>query len=154
MTATMTAEKAFRKVEKSAEKIRNDETAVVGTVSVGDTVRQGDVYLVCIGGLPKTLTPISNRQLAPGDTQGSRHILEGDCRIYDADKAETMALVQKALAPRTVNLAAPLIGPVFECLGDVEVTHPEHGNRVLPAGEKFAVVYQRAFANEVRRQID
>lgn len=149
--ATMTAEKAFRKVEQSAEKIKNDETAIVGTMSKGDVVRQGDLYLVSIGELPKTRREISDRQLAPGDTQGSRHILEGDCVIYDGDKKELSVLIEAAIG-RTV--AGPLIGPVFETVGQVEVTHPEHGNRVLPCGEVVAVVYQRMFAEEVRRQVD
>jgi hypothetical protein len=40
---TITAEKAFVEVQRVAERIKNDETAVVGTVSLGDVIRQGDL---------------------------------------------------------------------------------------------------------------
>jgi hypothetical protein len=43
---------------------------------------------------------------------------------------------------------------VFRTIGETTVEHPEHGNRVMPAGECFAVVYQRQFGEEVRRQLD
>lgn len=150
--SVLTPEKALRKVQVAAEKIRNDKTASVGTVSLGDVVRQGDVYLVSIGDLPKARVPTTNRQLAPGDSQGSRHVLHGECELYAADKSEVLQMIAKHVS----GYAGfdELVGPVFKTLGDVEVSHPEHGNRILPAGEVFAVVYQRAFADEVRRQID
>lgn len=151
---TLTAQKAIAAVQTAAEQIRNDETAAVGTVSVGDVVRQGDLYVVAIGGLPATLRPIAERQLAPGISQGSRHILKGECEIFEPDKQHAMALIVRALAPKKVELHEVLIGPVFRTIGEVEIDHPEHGNRVLPAGECFAVVYQRALADEVRRQVD
>jgi hypothetical protein len=149
----LTPDKALVKVREAAEKICNDETAAIGTVSPGDVIRQGDIYIVAIRELPKLSKPIKDRQLAPGTTPGSRHVLVGDCEVYEADKAEVMAELFKVV--RGVEIAGEqLIGPVFKTIGQVEVDHPEHGNRVLPAGECFAVVYQRAFAEEVRRQAD
>jgi len=151
---TLTAQKTLARVQTTAEAIRNDETAEVGTVSVGDVIRQGDLYVVAIEGLPAIVKPIKNRQLAPGTSQGSRHSLIGDCEIFEADKDHVMAIITRALAPKKVELHSVLIGPVFRTIGTVELDHPEHGNRILPAGEVFAVVYQRAFADEVRRQLD
>lgn len=148
------AEGAFSQVQETAEKIRNDETATVGTVSAGDVIRQGDLYVVALKGLPSTARPIKDRQLAPGTSQGSRHVLKGDCQVYEADRRQIMTLIGGAMVPAKVELHEPLIGPVFETKGEVELDHPEHGNRILPAGEVFAVVYQRAFAEEVRRQVD
>ena len=148
----VTAQRAMKEVQTTAEKIHNDETAEVGTVSLGDVVRQGDLYLVAIERPPDKRKLIINRQLAPGTTQGSRHVLLGGCPIFDGDKQQIMDLINIAVG-HDVGLATELIGPVFETAMPVEVDHPEHGNRILPAGV-YAVVYQRAFADEVRRQLD
>ena len=152
-------ERGFECVQTSAEAIRNDEAATVGTVSPGDVVRQGDLYLVCITGhTPKKLAPTKERQLAPGTTQGSRHALAGACAIHTAIDAKEVITTLHKLVPATGSVlaidATALVGPVFETLGQVEVQHPEHGNRILPEGEWFAVIYQRALADEVRRQVD
>lgn len=153
-TLTLTPAKAFAKVQSVAEKIKNDETASVGTVSKGDVIRQGDIYLVAIGSLPSTARRITDRQLAPGTSQGSRHVLKGECEVYEADRQEVAVLIGGAMVPQKVEIHAELIGPVFRAVGEVEVDHPEHGNRVLPAGEVFATYYQRQFAEEIRRQAD
>jgi len=109
---------------------------------------------VALTELPATRKTISDRQLAPGTTQGSRHVLEGECEVFSASAADVMPLIAKAMHPATTELHAELMGPVFRTLGEVTVTHPEHGDRVLPTGECFAVVYQRQHAEEVRRQQD
>jgi hypothetical protein len=149
---TLTAEKAMASVQKSAEKTRNDETATIGTMSLGDVIRQGDVYLIAIAELPEKRTLTENRQLAPGTSQGSRHVILGECEVFEADPAQTMALVGTAC--KGLDLKPELMGPVVRTLAAVELDHPEHGNKVLPANECFAVVYQRAFADTVRRQLD
>lgn len=147
---TITADKAFVQVQKEAEKIKNDETAEVGTMSVGDVVRQGDLYLIAIPRLPKTRKSHAGHQLAPGETQGSRHVaLTGD--VHDCPVQEVAALIREALPEVTVDPA--LIGPVIDAKGPCEIDHPEHGNRILPEGA-YAVVYQRRFAEEVQRVQD
>lgn len=150
----VSATQAFEEVRSRAEEIRNDETAAVGTVSPGDVVRQGDLYLVCVTGhLPGGKFPRTDRrQLAPGTTQGSRHVLQGEAEVLEVPGPEAAQAV-RAVLPKA-ELFPELMGPVFKTLGPCELDHPEHGNRVLPAGEAFAVVYQRAFADTVRRQQD
>lgn len=150
----LTAANAFLKVQSAAEKIRNDELATIGTVSCGDVVRQGDLYIVAIEGLPNLMGRLKSPQLAPGNSQGSRHVLLGDFEIYEPDREHLITLIARALAPRKFESYAPLIGPVFRTIGQCELDHPEHGNRLLPAGECFAVVYQRALGREVRPQLD
>lgn len=151
---TLAADKAFAKIQRGAERIRNDEPATIGTVSIGDVVRQGDLYVVAIEALPEVLRPLKSRQLAPGHTRGSRHILVGDAEIFEPNKDQVLAVIARALAPRNFESYAPLVGPVFRTIGQCELDHPEHGNRLLPAGDCFAVIYQRAFGREVQRQQD
>ena len=76
-------------------------------------------------------------QLAPGTTKGSRHILDSvDGVAFYADPQ-----------------ADVLTGPVIETECERTVTHPEHGDVVLPAGV-YAITYQRAYADELRRVAD
>jgi hypothetical protein len=131
----------IKKIKTSAEKSEmfGGKVERIGSPSIGDVVRQGDLYLVCVENASGTRT--SNRQLAPGDTQGSRHVLAGDCEVFIDCQS-------------VANVPRELLGPAFRCSGDVTVEHPEHGHKILPAGTCWAVVYQRAFAEEIRRAQD
>jgi hypothetical protein len=111
----------------------------IGSPSIGDVVRQGDLYLVCVENVSGEAT--SNRQLAPGETQGSRHVLSGDCAIFIKHNCGG-------------KYPSELVGPAFRCDGDVTVEHPEHGHKILTAQTSWVVVYQRAFAEEIRRVRD
>ena len=140
---TKTVNRDVANLKRSAEKINAGETERIATASPGDVVRQGDLYLVCLADAPKEGKIIQDRQLAPGTTQGSRHVVEGDCVIRTKN---TNAIQQ--LHPSTPK---ELIGPSIECISDCPVTHPQHGDKILPGGTSWGVVYQRAFADEIRR---
>ncbi len=118
--------------------------------ATGDTTPQGDLIFVALPGMPKSAKARKNRQLAEGETKGSRHIAEGGV-IHDADKAELRKMIQKATG---ADIAETYIGPIFT--GNVTVTHPEHVHQSFPAIEGCtAVVYQRnltAEEVEVRQQ--
>lgn len=145
---TMTAERAYSEVRTEAEKIRSDAPARV-EMEVGDVVRQGDIYITRLRGLPAgRTTALAERQLAPGQTQGSRHIVEGPARLLRCEPVEVERALRDACG-LSVTAPEPLIGPVIDATGEVTVTHPEHGNRTLCPGV-YAVTYQRAFADEVR----
>lgn len=149
----MTAEKAFRSVQKDAERIRNDERQTIGTVSAGDVIRQGDLYIVALGKKPAfQLEPISERQLAPGTTQGSRHVVSGEAKLFTPDEPAAAELVNRLVVGATVD--PRLVGPVFLAGSECELQHPEHGDFALPRDEWFLTVYQRAHADDVRRQQD
>lgn len=143
----MTITTQISRIRKSAEKMHAAETEVIGTASVGDVVRQGDLYLVCLEKLPGGV-PMKDRQLAPGTTQGSRHVLQGDCSLVVPNNKQGVA---DAIGH---DVHSELIGPAFHCDAECELTHPEHGNKVLPQGTNWAVVYQRAYAEEIRRVQD
>jgi hypothetical protein len=149
--ATASVSRQIAAIKKSAEKMEAAKPAAVGTASVGDVVRQGDLYLVCLESLPPGTK--TRRQLAPGETQGSRHVAEGDCEVYQPrEPAAVSRLV--GVACRGADVPAELVGPIVECHGDTTITHPEHGHRILPGGTVWAVVYQRAYAEEIRRVQD
>jgi hypothetical protein len=87
MTAVMPA--------SPAERICNDESKLLASFEVGDVSHQGDIIIVRIASLPRSARPRSNRQLAEGTTQGSRHVLtRGD--VYDANVREVASLLKDA----------------------------------------------------------
>lgn len=138
-------------IAKSAESMDAAKPARIGSPSVGDVVRQGDLYLVCLETLPPGTK--SQRQLAPGNSQGSRHVAEGECVVYSPREPQAVAMII-GRAVNGADVPVELVGPMVECVGETTITHPEHGHRILPAGTAWAVVYQRAFAEEVRRALD
>ena len=134
-----TAEREIAAIQSHAEKIRNDDAHEVATASPGDTWAQGDVGIICLDRLPAgcRAEPKPAAQLAPGETQGSRHCLTdlASVRLY-------------RLADAT-----PLDGPVIDAPQGCTIAHPEHGDVTLPAGI-YGVIYQRAYADELRRVQD
>lgn len=136
----ITAEKSFASVQSTAETIRNNEPQrFPEAASHGDTFRQGDLYIELLSAVPAGAIQEkkSSAQLAPGTTQGSRHIL-------DSLKGVKM-----------YRLGSPTVldGPILDLSKERTITHPEHGHVVLPAGV-YGVTYQRAFADELRRAAD
>ena len=144
--------KQIEEVRQSAEKMHSAQPEIIGTASVGDVVRQGDLYLICLSDAPAS-KPTKDRQLAPGSTQGSRHIVTGKCTVGIATKREAVAEAINRIV-RGANVPAELVGPVLHCKSGVTITHPEHGWRSLPDGSTWAVIYQRQFAEEILRVQD
>jgi hypothetical protein len=147
----MTVAQQISAIRKSAERMDAAATETIGTASLGDVIRQGDLYLICLDSLPAG-NRAKSTQLAPGTTQGSRHVATGECVVYEpTDKATVARRIKDA---NGADVPVELIGPVIQAIGQCEIDHPEHGNKVLPVGSIWAVTYQRAYADEVRRVQD
>jgi hypothetical protein len=149
---TINAQAAYAEVARAAEAIRSDAHEAIATMSPGDVVRQGDLYITCLDSEPPDGVPAGTRQLAPGTTRGSRHIVEGDCdvlRVPDAAAIAALRRVIPGVAPRQ------FVGPVIRARGPVRLTHPEHGDRTLPGDACYLVTYQRSWSPlTMRRQLD
>lgn len=135
----VSATSELREIKKHAKSIKNDETHRLGEVIPGDSWAQGDLLIVAFDAVPKGCVPVDKPepQLAPGNTQGSRHCLD---RL---DGVEMFRLKD----------ATPLDGPVFRTNRVTEITHPEHGNLIGPPGV-YGIVYQRQYAEDLRRVLD
>jgi hypothetical protein len=130
----------FNKIAKVTPNVeRRDNRGM----SNGEVAHQGDVYLVKVDkkediyGIHKMLTPCkigtatANMQLAPGDTKGSRHILEGSgVTVFAPPKG-----------------ASPLEGPFIVATEEFSVTHPEHADHLFGEGN-YICTYQRDYAQE------
>lgn len=134
---------------QASKRIINDDPKLHPTFEPGDVSHQGDLIIVGIHKLPASAKLRSNRQLAEGSTQGSRHVLErGD--VYDCDPAQVVEAIHKA---NGVLVEVQYVGPVFispEAPTADDLSHPEHGNQGFPAGAVCATVYQRNLDAEER----
>ena len=140
----------------TSEAIVNDAPKLHESFEVGDAAHQGDVIIVRIARLPHSAKPRRHRQVAPGNTPGSRHVLRRG-KLFDCDAKEVANQIRSATG---CNVEAQYIGPVFvsppKPTAD-DLTHPEHGNQGFPAGAVCAVVFQRSWdaeLKEARRVLD
>ncbi len=96
-----------------------------GVMTPGKWIRQGDIYLVAIPDIGLAFDePTTNRQLAPGETRGSRHVVEGNVKIFNRK-----------------NQSDVLVGSQIDAPERFKVVHPEHAHFELPAG-KYQVYFQ------------
>lgn len=110
----------IEKVEKGAE-LNVDAVRHIESISVGQFVRQGDIYIHCVDENHAHGPATDNRQLAMGETQGSRHVIEGECAVMEGTTTPDWA-------------TRALLGPLVKLFKRGTVTHPEHAHVSLPAG--------------------
>ena len=116
----------FEQIAEAAAKT-SPSKRVIKKIEIGQSIRQGDIYLTRIDSVPNGLTKTANTQLAVGKTQGSRHVVVGVKTIYAG--------------------TGVLIGPVLVAEKRFTLTHPEHGHFSMPAGT-YQTTYQRDYAKE------
>lgn len=140
MTAPMTAGEAIRTIQTDAEKIKSDERQEFSAAaSPGDRFRQGDLYITLLPQVPASAKRVSptRLQLAEGTTQGSRHCLDSAAGVemFELEKP------------------GQLDGPIFRLQETRTITHPEHGDVMLPGdGRCYGVTYQRDLDAEERER--
>ena len=115
MNTQLNAQEVIAKIQASAE-LETSETRVYRVHTEGDEIRQGDVYLYPVAEEPSHGDETSERQLAPGTTQGSRHILAGDVTVYGYFGEDVLG------------------GPRIKVNERALLTHPEHADVSLPQG--------------------
>lgn len=134
----MTTAILVERVVSKAESIKSDATQHFSeAASVGDFVRQGDIYITLLDRIPAGAISVKkpSAQLAPGNTQGSRHYISSlrGVKVYSLPNANVYD------------------GPVIESKHAVTIEHPEHGNWVLPPG-CYGISYQRTEDSEGRQR--
>jgi hypothetical protein len=119
-----TAEEAQNLIERSAKEKVVATMRHIETMEIGKVVRQGDIYIHRVADGHTKGDPTGNRQLALGDSTGSRHVAEKPCQVYEG-----------LIAPPWYNKNfAPLLGPCVASVARFVITHPEHAHVELPAG--------------------
>lgn len=136
----------------SGEIIANDDPVTIEAdvnFQVGDNWPQGDLYIVRIHDMPKSAEPRTDRQLAEGNTQGSRHILtSGD--VYNVKNPQEVCSAIASVC-KGVQINPKYVGPVFQTkAGHARLDHPEHGDLIFKGDMTCAVVFQRSLDAEER----
>ncbi len=129
------AREVLRTIQEEAKGHESD-LRFVRVCGPGDEIRQGDIYLYPLAEPPDAQDEgpeLSDRQLAPGTTKGSRHIMTEGARVYRQYSRD------------------PLAGPFVNARRRVVLTHPEHADISLPAGW-YEVRYQRDYSGPAPRK--
>jgi hypothetical protein len=132
---------AIKSVAETAPRreVRYIKQCKVGTVPA----HQGDVYLHRVVETWPRGNILGTRQIAVGDTQGSRHVAEGDGVTVYAGKnlPECFAAPTWAASLTPKQIKDIFLGPVIVADKRFKLTHPEHAYHCLPAGV-YQVTYQ------------
>lgn len=134
----MSIAQVLTEVQEHAESIKTDELQhFPEAASHCDYHRQGDVYVIKLDSVPDGFEECQvERQLAPGNTRGSRHILShGNVTMYKNPNANVLQ------------------GTVFKTDSGVTIEHPDHGDLKCPPGI-YGITYQRLMADEIKRAQD
>jgi hypothetical protein len=151
-TKTIDPRTAYAEVLRAAEEIRSDAHETIATMSPGDVLRQGDLYITCLDVEPPGGRLSGTRQLAQGTTRGAKHVVVGDCDVLRVPQEEAVAALRRVVPGADER---QFVGPVIRARGPVTISHPEHGDRTLPGEGWYLVTYQRVWIQEkVRRQVD
>lgn len=124
MTDTTNTKALIERITRQSEQHTAD-LRVLTELSIHQMVRQGDIYIQRVADTYGRGERTEDRQLAPGNTKGSRHVVEG-------------AVVYR---PTEEQGRDPMHGPVVVADAPWRVTHPEHCDYELPAGT-YRVGYQ------------
>lgn len=143
MNKVTTVEEAVAKV---AEHPADAKVRVTRRIEIGSVVHQGDVYIVRVADNFPRGNELGTRQVAVGNTIGSRHIAEGvGVTVYAGTQ-----LPNFVKAPEWCR-AGDMQGPVVVATATWTLTHPEHAHHQIPAGT-FCVINQADFATRQRVQ--
>lgn len=121
MSNSMTATKALGQVEAAAAE--RQDVRDFTRAEVGQAARQGDIYLHRVADDHPRGKRTPGHQLALGNTQGSRHVAEGDCEVLEGTERPSWCELGTFLGPLVV------VGE-----DGATVTHPEHAHVALGPG--------------------
>ena len=127
----MTATDVHEKITIEASEKAVHEVRFIENIEIGRVVRQGDIYIHRVDDAHahgSMRSGKSSRQLAVGETQGSRHISMSPSIVYEG-----------TTPPK--NCISSLLGPCVISDKRFTVLHPEHAYVSLPAGT-YQVTHQ------------
>jgi hypothetical protein len=128
------------KIEAVLSHEADADVRVCRNLPEGGALHQGDVYLHRVPDNWPRGKQLGTRQVAVGQTQGSRHIAEG----AGVQVCEGKKLPASFRAPKWLNGTPPegiFLGPVVVAEKRWSLSHPEHAKHTMPAGV-YQVTYQ------------
>lgn len=128
MTTKLSAVEVHETIVREAKAKAVPEVRRIEKIGMEKVVRQGDIYIHRVPA-SHARGKATGRQLALGNTQGSRHVAEAPSKVF---VGTTLPI---GCQPRT------FLGPLVESDERFTVTHPEHAHVSLPAGT-YQVTHQ------------
>jgi hypothetical protein len=92
------------------------------SLAIGERVRQGDIYLIRVPNTHPHGKPWGSRQVAVGNTIGSRHVAVGDLEVF----AGVPDAIAKMFPKFTKEQREACCGPVVKGRATWDLEHPEH----------------------------
>jgi hypothetical protein len=134
-TKTVSAVEMFQKIREEGQRLAKPAPGMrfLRVAEKGAGVRQGDIYLWTIDAVPAGSARRDDRQLALGQSVGSRHVCQPGPKLFDLPTGKT----------------DEFLGPVIEADARFVVEHPEHDHLSLPSGI-WQVGYQRDVSTNLR----
>jgi len=139
-------------IEKHAANIRDglakiqpgEPHAISDAASTNDGYPQGDLSIILVESIPDGYHRIEkptdkDRQLVPGNTEGSRHCL---------DSLDGVELFRHAEWNQDYD---GLMGPALKLAKERTIEHPKHGNITIPAGRIVLTTYQPDYDADTRK---
>jgi hypothetical protein len=154
MTTKTKRIRSRKAIQQVPESIINNapRTFTEADFPIGTGSRQGDFYLIRIASVPAGAKARKSRQIAEGNTQGSRHVVTVG-NVCDCDPVSVIDAIVTAVPKLKGQLQPQYIGPVFETVGGVaSLEHPEHGHQHWRGEMAIACVCQRNLDAEEREQ--
>ena len=128
----------FQRIQASA---RSMPQVRVVSLEIGQVARQGDIYIERVESIEGKGKAITSRQLAPGTSKGSRHIVD-----------ESPGVTLWESKPTLKGKTAFQVGAAIQAKGGFSITHPEHAwMKIATNGiEFFQVWFQADFMRKER----
>ena len=137
MNETKNAMNVHEKIIRKADELAINSPRIVHKMAIGQVVRQGDIYIHRVAEDHPCGDKLDSRQLALGNTTGSRHIADAPAKVFIG-----------TTTPAWCN-AQTFIGPCVVSEKRFPVSHPEHAHIELPAG-RYQITHQLDAASRQR----
>lgn len=139
-TEPMTAIQFHQELEKAAKESTQD-VRDVSAMKAGEHSRQGDVYIHRIKGIPSAwdVEVKEHRQVALGQTMGSRHCADGAKIkvLWPKSREDAVAQCPISLFKDNDDFKRAAIGPIVVAESEWTLTHPEHAHHKFGPGIYF-----------------
>mgnify|MGYP007032458515 FL=1 len=142
----------IEQIEQHAANIRDglakiqpgESHTISDAASTNDGYPQGDLSIILVDAIPDRYKRIErptdkDRQLVPGNTEGSRHCL---------DSLDGVELYRHEEWNQDYD---GLMGPAVRLTKERTITHPKHGDITIPDGRIVLTTYQPDYDAETRK---
>ena len=126
------------------ERVSPGQPAVLNEAcSVGDGVWQGDLGIEIVSAVPEGYVLVEkpkedDKQIVPGNTQGSKHVLRSIVGV-------------SIWRPKNWPSEIGIFGPCIVAESEAVIDHPTHGEVTISAGHTILCRYQREWDQEQKK---